>query len=752
MSRCIELEVSGLSIVANVFEADFKFDRSLKSLDFFEVSGVWSERKRYKILGYVVNLLQRNENRPFATYTPSEKENYVVSYLKEAPKIPSFEVKGLKVNHIGKKDLLPSPSASRTLTEFLNKMKFWELKKSLWSSGGHFFYPKQWKNLNLQYPRCGLKMFRGTFYRYNVLADGRIILTLDTTTHYIKSEPFLQEIRRKPKDLKWFKEEIELRKEDLERKGKKFRGIHFYYSLARRDVTVDDIDARPISKIPLIKPVKVNGHECRTITEFLKNKYPRHPWIRTLDETQPGLRSGDYTYAPQFLHRNVSLGDIENRILNEQTFHMDTKSKKGERNANRPARVRWDLLQKQFQYHNFGYADLGPFVAKMEGPLRFPASNYFDKPRLLTKEGSDPVAFEDLPTALTYGLYHDPEISRVYLYSVLNNEYTYQFYKILREYVKTRFNVSFPEKPLLLERDLGRVKTYLGKTAEAYDPKGSFCLATIEEASAVHDELTTLTGNFSIPIKCVNERNATDICGGSKRWYLENLCASIITRAGGIPWVLQDKLHYDSYVAVDIGRSVSEHWAMGIVYDRDGKFRICPGKLVKGEDLNEASVKHCVKEAHNCAPKSDSLFFLRHGEVYPNEKRAFQDSVEKYNYSKCGIVSIKETVPYRIFRQIDTEMMKPLSGDYYFLDGFYAVLCGAGGEEYEHGTPKPIVAEVVPIKGEVVPKKVLKDVFYLTYLNWGSPRRSFSLPAPLRLAHKLAYELSSGIRREGPPF
>jgi len=41
------------------------------------------------------------------------------------------------------------------------------LKKWLWSPGGHFFYPKK-------YPGCGLMMFRGPFYRYNVLSDGRL--------------------------------------------------------------------------------------------------------------------------------------------------------------------------------------------------------------------------------------------------------------------------------------------------------------------------------------------------------------------------------------------------------------------------------------------------------------------------------------------------------------------------------------------------------------------------------------------------
>lgn len=388
----------------------------------------------------------------------------------------------------------------------------------------------------------------------------------------------------------------------------------------------------------------------------------------------------------------------------------------------------------------------------MDGPLTFSASNHFDKPKLLTKEGSDPVKFEDLPTALTYGLYRNPKISKMYAYSVLNNEYTYQCYEILRDYAKERFNVSFPDNLLLLEKDMGKVKTYLDKVTQTYSTSESFCLAVIEEASPVHDELTTLTGKYSIPIKCVNERNVKDICGGGKRGHLENLSASIITRARGIPWVLYDTLHYDSYVAVDIGRTMSEQWAMGIVYDRDGKFEICPGKLVKGENLNEASIEHCVDAAHSYTLESDSLIFLRHGEVYPNEKYVFQKSAEKYSYSKYTIVSIKETVPYRIFRQIDSEIIKPLSGDYYFLDSFYAVLCGAGGEEYEHGTPKPIVAEFIPMKGEVFPEEVLKDIFYLTYLNWGSPRKSFSLPAPLKLVHKLAYELSSGVRREGPPF
>jgi len=743
------VRIDSLHLVSNVYEANFRFTKPLKGFDFFNVEGVWSKRRRYKLLGYVVRFLQKEEGIPFATYTPSEDENYVVGYLRQPPKFRSFQVEGLQVDYMGKKDLPPFPPAYRTLTEILNKTKSWELKDQLWSIGGHFFYPKRWKNLNRIYPECRLMMFRGPFFRYNVLSDGRIILTIDTTTHYIKSEPFLEEIKRKPRDLKWFLEEIESAKKELERRGKEFRGIHFYYSLARMDVAIDDVDIRPISEIPLDKPIRINGQECRFVAEFLKAKYPKI--INILDETQPGMKSGRLTYAPQFLHRNVKLTEIDDRILNEQTYHIDTRSRGGEKDINRPARVRWDLLQKEFRSRSFSYLDLGPFVAKFEGPLKFPASNHFSKPKLLTKEGSDPVKFDELSSALRYGVYRIPKISTLYLYSILKSEYTYNFYEILREYAKERFNLLFPEHPLPLEEDLSKVRNYLRKSTKTYDPSQSFCLAIIEKNSEIHDDLTTLTGEYLIPIKCADKRNVVDICGGSSRGYLENLCASIITRAGGIPWVLYDKLHYDSYVAVDIGRTKSEHWAMGIVYDKDGKFEIRPGRIMKGEDLEEASIKHCVREAADCTPDTNSLIFLRHGEVYQNEIRVFRDSIEHYNYVEAAIVSVKERVPYRIFREIDSMIIKPLSGDYYFLDSFYAILCGAGSDEYEHGMPKPIVAEIIPIKGDIAPPKVLRDLFYLTYLNWSSPRRSYSIPAPLKLAHELAYELSLGIRRYGPP-
>ena len=80
------------------------------------------------------------------------------------------------------------------------------------------------------------------------------------------------------------------------------------------------------------------------------------------------------------------------------------------------------------------------------------------------------------------------------------------------------------------------------------------------------------------------------------------------------------------------------------------------------------------------------------------------------------------------------------------------VLCTAGGDEYEHGTPKPITVGCIPIAGHGDQIRVLEDIFKLTYLNWGSPGKSYSMPAPLRMAHEIAKEASLGVQRSTIPF
>jgi argonaute-like protein implicated in RNA metabolism and viral defense len=150
--------------------------------------------------------------------------------------------------------------------------------------------------------------------------------------------------------------------------------------------------------------------------------------------------------------------------------------------------------------------------------------------------------------------------------------------------------------------------------------------------------------------------------------------------------------------------------------------------------------------------KPQHFLLLRDGDVKETELDIFSEVTGKFGIPNCAVVSIKKQTPYRIFRMRDGKILKPRSGDYFVIDKDLVMVCCAGVDEYEHGMPKPRVIEVKRTKGVIDAIKVARDVFYMSYLNWGSPSHSYSSPAPLRLAHKLASDLSKGLRPSGQPF
>jgi hypothetical protein len=745
------LAENSLYITCNIFEANFLFNKNVDGFDFFKVEGIGYGADRFKSLSKVIARIQNQEKVPFAPYLPAPNGNFAVGHLQKPPRVGEFEVDGLRVAYYGQDALLPSQAGRRTVTELLNKSKSKELRQILWSPGGHTFYPKTGRNLNdvTRYRGCNLTMFRGPFFRYNVLSNGKIILSLDSSTHYTSSEPFLKEIGERG-GLKWFVKEIEHEREAMEIQRRVFKGVHFFYDLYKNDVAIDGIDERPISEIPLSKQTVINGIECGTIAQYLRAQYSRHPGIGALDDSQPGLKGGDYVYPPQFLYRTVPLQQIPDNVLNDQTFFMDWRPRKL-RDIQRPAIIRWEKTMAYYLQYNFKCVDLGTLTLKMSGPLKFPTANHFEKPRLKAKSG-EPIRAEDITKELSKGLYAPPKIDRTYLYSLMDSGVNQLFYEGLGDYAKSRYNVSLPPKAIPLERNLVRMRNQLENSISAQGAKGSFCIALIPQNSDLHDEITNICGKVGVPSKCVTMDIVERVSLEGISAYLRDTVASIIARAGGIPWILYDKLHYGCYIATDVGRSKSEYWAMSIVYDQDGKFAVEQGELIVGEDLDAQSVRRCVTEAQRYASSSDTIIYLRDGEIFDKERGIFEDTIDGLRYSRAAIVSIKENVPFRIYRMFNAKIMKPLSGDYYFLDDKNAVLCAAGSDIYEHGTPKPIVAEVIPVKGDIDVRALTEDVFKLAFLNWGSPGRSYSVPAPIRMAHESASELSSGVRRSGLPI
>jgi hypothetical protein len=738
-------------ITSNVYSADFTFDTKLDGFDCFATEGVAQGPERFRQLGNLATELQFSENAPFAPYTPSHEESLVIGFLRTPPKRASFDFKDLKIQYRGKVTLEPSSASRATVTDLLNRTRYRELRRELWAAGRHSFYPRTPEDLNTAYRGSGLWLFRGPFFRYNVTRDNRIILTLDSTTHYVESRPFLEKLRTS-EDIDKFTREIASQRQHEDAYRRVFRGVHFFYTLTPMDVGIDEVDLRHISQIPMDNQAAIRGVVPRNVAEFLRLKYSGNPKIGSLEDNQPGLKGRGFAYAPQFLHRTVSHEQVPNEIQNEQTFYMDS-GPTGYGDPQRPAKKRMEIIADYFKRYGFASIALGPELLRFDGPLDYPVTGHFQRPKLEVRNGvvTDPGQLEQ---ALTDGLYRGPKITKVFLYSVIDQDSTREFYKRLVSYAWRKYKVQLPDKPVPLEKDLEKMQTQLENSVGVEGYEGFFCIGIIPgESKNLHDQLTNAWGEMKMPSKCMTVPIVSAVVRDGKMFHLKDTLASMFARAKAIPWVLHDRLHYGCYAAVDVGRSLSEWWAMGIVYDREGKFTARQGKLMRGEDLDEQSIRHCISVAQQFSPKSESLIYLRQGDVYETERAIFERVIGDFqSYKTVGMVSVKERVPFRIFRRQNMVVSKPFSGDHYFLDQDNVIMCAAGGDEYQHGTPKPVVAEIIPVRGTLDSRKVVEDCFRLTYLNWGSPGRSYSVPAPLRLADEMARELGSGVARYGPPF
>ncbi len=726
------------SIVSNVFTGSLSFNEVSQRLDAFELEGVGSGANKYGLVGKTISKLQWDNKTPFVFYSARGK-NLAVGLLNRNPIQEQVSVGSARAIYVGKLDLEHGIAGHKSLTALLNKTKESSTKRVLWNGGTHTYFPVVGIDLTNDY-QVPLTLFRGPRYRYNVLNDGRIILSLDVATRYIDSRPYLEHI--KASGLESLRREINLRKWEMKRLGKSFRGVHFFYSLAPMDVGIDGIDERPISKIP--------ADAKQSIADYLITKYGDRKPRNWLDMNQPGLRRGEFAFAPQFLHKNVRFQDVPSRITAEHTYYSDN-AHPGSRDPEHTARTRWEKTMDLFDEYEFSALKLGPYQIEFESPLEFPSSNRIPLPKLVAAS-QNAVSPSRIRDEIKRGLYQVTPIKRAYLYSSGNRDLALSFYDSLVKYTDRNFKVRLPQKPTLLEPNMRNMEKQLQKS-RTFDTRNAIVVAIIDDGNTnLHDDITNICGRLKVPAKCITTRTINKIVKQKKTFPLAGYAASLLTRANCIPWVLDSQLTYDCYIAIDVGRAKSENWVMMIVYDKIGKYQIGQTKLAVGESIDRDSLSRCIEDAKALVPDIKSLLYLRDGSVYDQERSDFEFVVKKSGIAHSAIITIRETTPFRIYRGRQSDIWRPDSGNYYILDESNMVLCAAGADEYEHGTPRPITIGFIHITGSVNQFKAFEDVFKLSYLNWGSPGKSYSTPAPLRMAHRIARELSLGIERGIVPF
>ncbi len=721
------------------------FDHPISDVDFFRVEGIpprLPEAQRRRLLGKAVWRIGYSETFPFASYTPSGEENFSIGFLDDKPKQNEYKIDDMVAIYDGRRDLPPTPAAKRAFIELLYKTQRKRLgNEGYWIYGLHRMFPKGWEYI----PRSNFNLFRGPFFSYYFLSDGRLVLALDTATHYVHSETFLDEIYGRDRTLNRFTKEMETEKERYRSLGREFKGIYFFNILRWKSIPIDGIDPRPISEITFEDPkIGFKG----SLVGYLRGTYGWNKRVQHIDPNQPGVRSDTYTYAPQMLHRHANNNEIPRNILNEMTHLLDVKGKGRERDLDYPARRRWDLMQEELRH--FQYIDLTRSIIKFNGSLTTSAdTNRFPKPNLLVKEGESPIKPESIPYALKMsGAYRSPNIDQILMYTV-DDEIWEPFWLKFRDFCKENLGwLNIPPVPLLLEKSENAIREHFRR---GHPGIREACLGLIAN-SEQRMMLKRICSEFNVPLQCVRLHTASDVVEKDYRGMLDGLCAGLFSKAGGIPWILHEnsQLNYSYYAAVDVGRKLAQYWACTICNNR-GVMEISPSEIATGEKLERSAIERILSNIlSGGTPKS--FILLRDGDVNPTESDMFKQVIERTEIKNSAVIWVKKNIPHRLYRQLNGEISKPLSGDYLRIDKESILLCSAGADEYEHGTPQPRLLRITPIGGDIDFVKVAQDIFSLSYLNWGSPKHSYAESAPLRLAHKQASLLADGISGIDLPF
>lgn len=241
---------------------------------------------------------------------------------------------------------------------------------------------------------------------------------------------------------------------------------------------------------------------------------------------------------------------------------------------------------------------------------------------------------------------------------------------------------------------------------------------------------------------------------------LLNVCAGLLGKMGGRPWVLESKLSSDFYVGLDVGGEKKARVACFTFFDGHGNYLHEEWRPQRAEEIDPLELKRIVVNAIEGYQLSvKSVVFHRDGEFTGKELQGIE--MVKSDLIKSGAVpdnvmftcvNVKKNVPYRLYEIQGNQQNGCRVGSYLILSKQAGIVATSGAPLLRQGTARPMLVELVPPFDSTSIKTVLQDLYYLSYMHWGSIMQKMKLPATLRYADALTPFALKNIRLSGVPL
>jgi hypothetical protein len=301
---------------------------------------------------------------------------------------------------------------------------------------------------------------------------------------------------------------------------------------------------------------------------------------------------------------------------------------------------------------------------------------------------------------------------------------------------------------------------------------GFILLALPENAEYAGQVYIGLKTQVGLPSKCFASAKLHVARSDPRAFaaYVDRNALGMLLENGTRPWSLAHPLAYELQFGFDVART-RRGGLMGaaviadphdnIIFDYqevDSPERI-PARAIGTFVLNY--LEH-FRAMHGRAPRS--ILFQRSGYLPDAERRGLRAALRKFAEAHADLaaplwtaiaISKANSVPLRILGFDGAQIVRPLSGSYVVQDHRVGYIVLTGDPGARQGTPRPLRVEVVESnqgdQTEIV--EILRDIFWLSQLNWSFPEVDIRLPITLRFANQKLerYALEQGedgIERE----
>jgi len=356
-----------------------------------------------------------------------------------------------------------------------------------------------------------------------------------------------------------------------------------------------------------------------------------------------------------------------------------------------------------------------------------------------------------------HGYYKQPSLDRILIiYNPHFNKnivesFRKELVKVLNEW-RLRYNDD--DLYIITIDNIQELERFIFRVKEKDPEIRHGAILILNERIMTYDDLKDCLNKHQVPSQGIKEWNCNKDNFDRKELYhsiLENTIAGLVGKCGGIPWILNNKLSADFYLGLDSGGPEKQRsWSCAYVFDGYGE-RIHQREAeyygregLPGNIFKELIIESIEEKFRRTCEQVQNLVIHRDGFLPKEERRGLNAAIRELRLRDaitsdfyCLVVNIRKTSNFRIFNDINGKINNPLIGTYKVLDDRRAILANTGFPLLAQSTAKPLLIEVLPICGEYNIEDVVRDIFYLSELNWGSPMTGFKMPITIYYAEKM---------------